>query len=69
MFDIRGDMAEISGNYAEAVSEIFSVFLKSTEMANTPTSFSKYVIKHIFPNIMEILLNFTFYTLSSSCTF
>lgn len=26
MFDIRGDMAEISGNYAEAVSEIFSVF-------------------------------------------
>lgn len=26
MFDIRGDMAEISGNFAEAVSEIFSVF-------------------------------------------
>lgn len=26
MFDIRSDMAEISGNFAEAVSEIFSVF-------------------------------------------
>lgn len=26
MFDVRSDMAEISGNFAEAVSEIFSVF-------------------------------------------
>ena len=56
MFDIRSDIAEISGNFAEAIAEIFSAFRSDSAKQITADLIAIFV--NPIMTILEILLKF-----------